>query len=96
MPPFIFNKSARSSIFFPLIVIPLGMLPTKRAQSTSPEASFISEKFLTVPKVLKPQSSNSIREPSSLDTTWGTSTRFKLTFTSDPKVSPLANLVNKA
>ena len=76
--------------------MPLGMLPTKRAQSTSPEASFISEKFFTVPRVLKPQSSNSIREPSSLDTTWGTSTRFKLTLTSDPKVSPLANLVNKA
>ena len=69
IPPFIFNKSARSSIFFPLIVIPLGMLPTNNAQSISPEASFMSEKLLTVPKVLKPQSSNSMREPSSLDTT---------------------------
>ena len=69
IPPLIFNKSARSSIFLPFIVIPLGILPTNKAQSISPEASLISEKLLISPNALNPQSSNSILEPSNFETT---------------------------
>ena len=49
IPPLIFKRSLLSSIFFPSITIPLGMLPTKRTQSASFTPSLMSEVAVNSP-----------------------------------------------
>ena len=92
IPPFIFNKSLLSSIFFPSTTIPLGMLPTNKTQSAFVTPSSMLEVEISDPVCLKPQSINSIMVPFSFSTTCGISISLKFTFTSSPNVSPLMSL----
>ena len=95
IPPLTCKRSPLSSIFLPLIVIPLGILPTSKAQSQSSAASFISDVDIIDPQFENPQSSSSKTVPCNLSNTGGISTNFRFTFVFGPKVSPLINLGSK-